>query len=171
MKSSLRAPLRSSSIAIACLGVANALAAPPGRQAPEEEPQWGFYGGDAGGSRHSMLTQIDRRNVARLEIAWTYRTGELGAGFASADKLAFEATPILARRLLYLSTPTNIVIALDPASGKERWRYNPKIARKVRLCRSDLARSVVMDRSSCRSHESVRAANPAGHARRPPHCA
>ncbi len=131
MKSSLRAPLRPSSIAIACLGVANALAAPPGRQAPEEEPQWGFYGGDAGGSRHSMLTQIDRRNVARLEIAWTYRTGELGAGFASADKLAFETTPILARRLLYLSTPTNIVIALDPASGKQRWRYDPKIARKV----------------------------------------
>jgi quinoprotein glucose dehydrogenase len=120
--------------AVAMLGLAMcaASAAPPGRQSDEEEPQWGSYGGDPGGNRHSPLTQIDRRNVGRLEIAWTYRTGELGTGFARADKLAFEATPVLVRDSLYLSTPTNIVIALDPASGLQRWRYDPRIDRARR---------------------------------------
>lgn len=107
-------------------------AAPPGRQADEEEAQWAHYGGDSGGSRHSPLTQITRENVSRLKVAWTYRTGELGQGFARADKLAFETTPILVRGSLYLSTPTNIVIALDPASGRERWRFDPKIPRDWR---------------------------------------
>lgn len=114
------------------LAMCAASAAPPGRQSDEEEPQWGSYGGDPGGNRHSPLTQINRRNVGQLEIAWTYRTGELGAGFARADKLAFEATPVLVRDSLYLSTPTNIVIALDPASGQQRWRYDPRIDRARR---------------------------------------
>lgn len=114
------------------LAMCAASAAPPGRQSDEEEPQWGSYGGDPGGNRHSPLTQIDRRNVGQLEIAWTYRTGELGVGFARADKLAFEATPVLVRDSLYLSTPTNIVIALDPATGHQRWRYDPRIERTRR---------------------------------------
>jgi quinoprotein glucose dehydrogenase len=124
-----RPELRLIAFALMC-GVA--AAAPPGRQAPEEEPQWGAYGGDPGGSRQSPLTQIDRGNVARLAIAWTYRTGEVGEGFARADKLTFEATPILVRDLLYVSTATSIVIALDPAAGKPRWRYDPQIKRDVR---------------------------------------
>lgn len=114
-------------VCCACL----AQAAPPGRQADEEEPQWGSYGGDAGGNRHSPLTQITRDNVGNLQVAWTYRTGELGAGFARAGKLAFEATPILVRDSLYLSTPTNIVIALNPATGRQRWRYDPRIPRDL----------------------------------------
>lgn len=107
-------------------------AAPPGRQSDEETSGWGWYGGDAGGNRTSEVAQIDRNNVDQLEVAWTYRTGELGAGFARAEKLAFETTPILVRGTLYLSTPTNIVIALDPATGRERWRYDPQIPRDVR---------------------------------------
>jgi len=90
---------------------------------------WGHYGGDSFAQRYSPLREINRDNVARLEVAWTYRTGELGEGFARADKLAFEATPVLAFGRLYLSTPTNIVIALDPATGKERWRYDPRVPR------------------------------------------
>jgi len=105
-------------------------AAPPTRHV-EEEAQWGWYGADAGGTRRSPLVQITPQNVTDLQIAWTYRTGELGAGFASAGKMAFEATPILVRDTLYLSTPTNIVIALDPGTGHERWRYDPRIDRTV----------------------------------------
>jgi quinoprotein glucose dehydrogenase len=107
-------------------------AAPPGRQSDDDEPQWAAYGGDPGGNRHSPLAQIDRENVWRLKKAWTYRTGELGAGFARADSLTFEATPILVRDSLYLSTATNIVIALDPATGAQRWRYDPRIDRTRR---------------------------------------
>jgi quinoprotein glucose dehydrogenase len=111
-----------------CLG-GNLHAAPPGRQGDEEEPQWGSYGGDAGGNRHTPLTQIGRENVGQLEIAWTYRTREMGEGFARAHRLAFEATPILVRGSLYLSTPTNIVIALDPSTGRQRWRFDPRVPR------------------------------------------
>ena len=87
---------------------------------------WPVYGRDAGGSRYSPLTQINRENVNNLKIAWTY-----GAGFAdikavSARKAAFEATPILVDGLLYLTTPYNRVIALDPATGVERWTYDPQ---------------------------------------------
>src|SRR6516162_8363069 len=88
-------------------------------QAPGSS-DWGYYGGDALGQHFSSLDQINRGNVAGLAPAWTYRTGELGAGFASAGKLTFEATPVLAFGLLYLETATNVVIALDPESGRER---------------------------------------------------
>jgi len=93
---------------------------------------WSSYGGDAGGTRFVEFAQISRGNVAELEQAWTYRTGELGQKFARADKLAFETTPIFVRNTLYLSTPTNIVIALDPRTGRERWRFDPRIPRSTR---------------------------------------
>ena len=92
-------------------------------QSPADS-DWGYYGGDALGQHYSSLAQIDRGNVAHLKVAWTYRTGELGAGFAAAQQLAFEATPVLAFGQLYLATPTNIVLALDPTTGEELWRYN-----------------------------------------------
>lgn len=98
----------------------------------QETADWPAYGGDEFGQRYSAVAQIARDNVARLEIAWTFRTGELGEGFARADKLAFEATPILVDGILYLSTPTDIVIALDAVTGKQRWRFNPRIDRTHR---------------------------------------
>ncbi|MGH8238358.1 MAG: PQQ-binding-like beta-propeller repeat protein, partial [Steroidobacteraceae bacterium] len=119
-------------MALLVLAMSAASAAPPGRQSDDDESQWGSYGGDPGGNRHSPLTQINRQNVGKLAIAWTYRTGELGADFARADTLTFEATPILVRGSLYLSTATNIVIALDPATGQQRWRYDPRIDRARR---------------------------------------
>jgi quinoprotein glucose dehydrogenase len=91
---------------------------------------WGFYGGDAFGQHYSSLDQIKRDNVANLQVAWTYRTGELGEGFVRSSKLTFEATPVLAFGLLYLETATNIVIALNPETGGQKWRYDPKIDRK-----------------------------------------
>ena len=90
---------------------------------------WGHYGGDQFGQRFSRLNEINRKNVTHLTVAWTYRTGENGAGFARANKLSFEATPVLAFGLLYLETPTNIVIALDPETGVQRWRFDPHIDR------------------------------------------
>jgi quinoprotein glucose dehydrogenase len=108
-----------------------AIAASAQSQSPQTS-DWGYYGGDLFGQRYSALTQVNRANVDRLEVAWTYRTGELGEGFASAGKMAFEATPVLAFDLLYLTTPTNIVVALDPATGQERWRYDSRIPRDRR---------------------------------------
>lgn len=100
-------------------------------QSPDAS-DWGYYGGDAFGDHYSSLDEINRQNVAHLQVAWTYRTGELGAGFAAAGHLSFEATPVLAFGSLFVETPTNIVIALDPATGRERWRYDPHIDRSRR---------------------------------------
>jgi quinoprotein glucose dehydrogenase len=111
------------------IGVALALALGGGSGEAKAMDGWSFYGGDPGGTRYSSLAEIDRGNVGRLQVAWIYRTGELGQGFATRGKLAFEATPILAEGRLYLSTPTDQVIALDPASGRELWRYDPQIDR------------------------------------------
>jgi quinoprotein glucose dehydrogenase len=90
---------------------------------------WSFYGGDAGGTRHSGLKQITRENVRDLRPVWTYHTGALQPKTPLNDKAAFEATPILVDGTLYLSTPFNRVIALDPGSGAEKWTYDPKVDR------------------------------------------
>src|SRR5450432_862124 len=76
-------------------------------QSPADS-DWGYYGGDGLGQHYSSLAQVDRGNVAHLQVAWSCRTGEIGTGFARAQKLAFEATPILAFGRLYLETPTDI---------------------------------------------------------------
>src|SRR5215470_3871322 len=88
---------------------------------------WPYYGGDAGGSRYSPLTQINRTNVAELKIAWEYHTGDLSDGSGGRRVSAFETTPIVAHGTMYFSTPFNRVIALDPETGKEKWSFDPKI--------------------------------------------
>ena len=88
---------------------------------------WPYYGGDAGGSRYSRLTQIDKSNVAKLKVAWEYHTGDLSDGSGNRRKSAFEATPIVVDGVMYLSTPFNRVIALDPETGRERWSFDPKV--------------------------------------------
>lgn len=87
---------------------------------------WSAYGGDVGGSRYSPLTQITPQNVEHLDVAWTYRTGDV-ADDDVASRIAFEATPILVEGTLYLSTPFNRVVALDPETGSERWSFDPKV--------------------------------------------
>src|SRR5262245_38666163 len=74
---------------------------------------------------------ITRENVTRLGIAWTYRTGETDPSFATTRPAAFEATPIVVDGTMYVSTPLGRVIALDPATGQERWVFDPQIARNI----------------------------------------
>jgi quinoprotein glucose dehydrogenase len=97
-----------------------------------ESGEWSSYGNDAGGTRYSPLRQIDRGNVTSLRVAWTYRTGEVG-GVAPYAHTAFEATPLMVDGTLFLSTPYNRVIALDPETGDMRWTYDPKVDRARRL--------------------------------------
>jgi quinoprotein glucose dehydrogenase len=89
--------------------------------------EWPAYGNDPGGARYSPLADITRRNVAGLKVAWTYRTGDAAAGFRSAAKRAFEATPLMVDGTLYVSTPTDRVVALDAETGAERWVYDPHV--------------------------------------------
>ena len=91
---------------------------------------WSAYGRDAGGTRYSPLKQIHRGNVASLKVAWTYHTHALDPASDLNAKAAFEATPILFEGSLYLSTPFDQVIALDPVTGAERWKYDPDVDRR-----------------------------------------
>ena len=68
---------------------------------------WRNYGNDPGGTRYSLARQIDRTNIARLQLAWTYRTGAMEQETELKRKAAFETTPILADNKLFLSTPQN----------------------------------------------------------------
>src|SRR5271170_3352068 len=90
---------------------------------------WANYGRDPGGSRYSPLKEITRQNVTGLKAIWEYHTGALIPDTHLKDKAAFEATPIVVDGTMYLSTPFDQVIALDPATGKERWKFDPKIDR------------------------------------------
>jgi quinoprotein glucose dehydrogenase len=88
---------------------------------------WPYYGGDAGGSRYSPLTEINRTNVTQLKVAWEYHTGDLSDGSGGRRASAFETTPIVVHGTIYFSTPFNRVIALDPETGREKWSFDPKI--------------------------------------------
>src|SRR5689334_18892674 len=91
--------------------------------------EWSCYGHDAGGTRFSPLKQINDKNVKSLTLAWTYRTGELNmyTGTNAASKAAFEATPLMIGGILYFSTPSCRVIAIDAATGKHKWMYDPNV--------------------------------------------
>lgn len=91
-------------------------------QGPDGSGEWTQYGNVTGGTRFSPLTRINQANVANLEPAWTYRTGAL-----TNTGLGFEVTPLMVDGSLYLCTPTNIIIALDPDTGTRRWQYDPKV--------------------------------------------
>ena len=71
------------------------------------QTDWPAYGHDAGGMQYSPLKQIDTSNVTKLKIAWTYDTRP--------------ATPLVVGGVMYLSTPYNRVVALEPETGKKIW--------------------------------------------------
>jgi quinoprotein glucose dehydrogenase len=86
---------------------------------------WPVWGHGQMGQRFSANSQITPQNVRHLKVAWTYRTGDLSKPGEKA-LLAFEATPILANRTLYLCSPRNRIAALDPETGKEKWMRDLK---------------------------------------------
>ncbi|MCC6156345.1 MAG: pyrroloquinoline quinone-dependent dehydrogenase [Candidatus Hydrogenedentes bacterium] len=105
---------------------------------------WPDYGNDKGGARYSPLTQITPANVKYLKKAWEYHTGDMPGGtrFVKADT-AFEATPILNDGRLYVPSPFNKVIALDPETGTEFWTFDPKLDLTQRYANQLTSRGVV----------------------------
>ncbi|WP_033728143.1 membrane-bound PQQ-dependent dehydrogenase, glucose/quinate/shikimate family [Pseudomonas parafulva] len=88
-------------------------------------PDWPQYGQDVRGSRYSALSEIDTSNVADLEVAWQYRTGDVPSGEA-----AFQGTPIKLGDMLYVCTPYSKVIAIDAETGDHKWAFDPKVKSK-----------------------------------------
>jgi len=118
---------------VALLVVASLLAgcgAPPEIPSGGPTSEWEVYGASPGGARYSPLTQITPANVDRLEIAWTYHTGDVsegGEGAPAANASSFQATPIVVEGTLYLPTAFSRVVALDPETGEERWSFDPRL--------------------------------------------
>ena len=91
-----------------------------------QQKDWAFYGGDAGGQRYSALTQINVNNVAKLKPAWQYGVGG-GVDFSNAAARAetgSEAVPLIVNGVLFLPTRQKTIVALEPETGKEVWKYD-----------------------------------------------
>src|SRR5690606_18934738 len=99
--------------------VATAGNLPPSETSVEAE-QWVAYGRTPGGSHYSPLAAITPDNVASLEKAWEYRTGDRRSD-ADPEETTYEVTPTMVDDVLYLCTPHHLAIALDPVSGREIW--------------------------------------------------
>lgn len=100
-----------------CLVVANA-----------ENETWSHYGGSLAGERYVENSSINADTVSSLELAWKYRTGDSTDGSDyDGNESFFKATPILVGDKLIFSTGFNRVIALDPKTGEEHWRFDPQV--------------------------------------------
>jgi glucose dehydrogenase len=86
---------------------------------------WAVYGGGPEGTRYSHLKQIDRTNVGRLEVAWTFDTGDAYVGSE------MQCNPLVVDGVLYATTPKVNLVALDAATGALRWRFEPAEGKPV----------------------------------------
>src|SRR5947209_4370376 len=89
------------------------------------QTEWPAYGGDQSGQRYSALTQINTKNVAKLKLAWQYGVDPSAIAINSTNRLltATEAVPIMAGGILYTPTVRHTIVALEPETGKEIWKY------------------------------------------------
>ena len=92
--------------------------------AHEDSANWLTYGHGYSNQRYSELDEINRDNVKQLAPRWIYQTGVQGT---------FQGNPLVADGVMYLSTPFNHVVALDAATGEQKWRYQHEL-RTDKLC-------------------------------------
>lgn len=92
--------------------------------------EWQAYGRTGYGQRYSPLTGITPENADKLQVAWTYETGDLRGQPGDPKETTFEVTPLKIGNRLFLCSPHQHVIALDATTGKEVWRRDLKIDQK-----------------------------------------
>ena len=99
--------------------------------APGASVDWPAYGNDAGGLKYSPVADINRSNVAKLTVAFTWDANEKAIAASDGQKAArpgqFQVTPLAIHDTLFFSTPFNRVIALDARTGREFWSYDPQV--------------------------------------------
>ncbi|MBW8757993.1 MAG: membrane-bound PQQ-dependent dehydrogenase, glucose/quinate/shikimate family [Burkholderiales bacterium] len=103
--------------------------------APARVPdgEWHAYGRTAAGQRWSPLAQVTPDNVARLQVAWQFRTGDVRGRPGDPEETTDEVTPLKIGSRLYFCTPHQSVIALDATTGQQAWRYDPKMQADLAL--------------------------------------
>src|SRR5580765_4615291 len=93
------------------------------KNASSTPDRWLTYGLDYSETRYSTLKQIDTTNVSRLGLAWIAEIGPGGGGQ--------EATPLVVNGVIYAITNWSIVYAIDARTGKELWKFDPKVDRAI----------------------------------------
>ncbi len=105
---------------------------------PVPDNEWHQYGRTSYGQRYSPLTQINTENVGELKEAWRYQTGDVKLP-QDVGETTYQVTPLKVGNTLYLCTPHNWAIAVDAATGKEKWKYDPNVGlnpdRQHQTCR------------------------------------
>ncbi len=96
-------------------------------EAAQEQDNWQTYGHGFANQRYSELHEINTNNVAQLSPAWIMQTGVVGT---------FPSNPLVVDGVMYVTTPFNHVIAVDAASGAEKWRYSHKVSTDKLCCGS-----------------------------------
>lgn len=97
--------------------------------------EWPSFGRDYSNRRFSPASQINRENVKHLAAAWQYKSGVTAS---------FQATPIVADGVMYLSLPYNHVVALDAKTGKQLWRYEHQRRKDWKMCCGPANRGVAV---------------------------
>jgi quinoprotein glucose dehydrogenase len=82
------------------------------------EVEWPAYLGDAGATHYSRLSELTPENVAQLQPVWTWRSGDM-----RGNKTQNQCNPLMVDGVLYVTTPSLAVAALDAATGQQRWRF------------------------------------------------
>jgi alcohol dehydrogenase (cytochrome c) len=103
--------------------------------ASDSPANWLTYSGTYSGHRYSSLRQIDRTNVGRLKLAWMYQTNDLNQ---------FEATPLVADGVMYISEPPSNAAALDLRTGRPLWMFRRTPPGDVRLCCGQVNRGLAI---------------------------
>lgn len=88
------------------------------------EPTWDSFHGQLNAQKYSPLDQINADNVGELEKIWEVHTGDVADGSGELPATVWSATPVFANDTLYIGTPFYRILALDPASGEEKWSFD-----------------------------------------------
>ncbi|MCB1124767.1 MAG: pyrroloquinoline quinone-dependent dehydrogenase, partial [Verrucomicrobiae bacterium] len=90
-----------------------------------DRQDWPVYRGSAAATQYSTLDQINRSNVHKLEVAWTYQTGDAG------NRTMIQCNPLMIDGVLYGTSPKLDVFAVNAATGTEIWRHKPSSSNSI----------------------------------------
>lgn len=103
----------------------------PGSPLVPQSATWDSFHGQLNAQKYSPLKQITAENVGKLKKVWEFHTGDVSDGKGDTPATVWSATPIFANETIYIGTPFDRLIALDPGTGKEKWHYDTKSPRKA----------------------------------------